>query len=574
MAKNSFADWDTTANNNTDVAGINIAEGCAPSGINNAMRAIMAQLKGGVDGEVVYAAKSTNYTAVAADKNAHLRFSAAATLSLTAAATLATGWHVFVQADGGNVVIDPNSAELINGATTITLLNGQSAHVICTGTAFFAAISPGLAASNTFSGASGTTFSNPGDGNTLITLGTERSWFVRQRGTGSAANLSFENTSAKGFEFSSEVTYTGPQIIITPIGAGNSSITIEGNEVYHEGNVVAVADGGTGSTTAANARTNLGVDGKVVYAAKSGNYTALGTDNNAVHRYTATATVTLTAAATLATGWHYTVIADGANVTINPNGAETIDGAATLTVLDGSSVFIICDGSAFFSTVWRKIPTVQTFTANGTWTKPAGCKHVVVEAIGGGGGGGGTAAGAAGTAAAASGGASGFYGLTSPIDVTAIASGAVVIGALGAGGAAGANNGTQGGNTTITLDATTYTWGGAPGGVGVTANATPRIPQLGGSPTGTNVLGSGNRQGANGFSDGASNFAQGGYGSDSQFGTGGAAPRLVAAGATAGGAAGASNYGAGGAGAVSVSTTGNAAGGNGAAGFMKVTEFY
>ena len=45
MAKNKVSEWDTTASNNTDIAGINIAEGCAPSGINNAIREIMAQIK-------------------------------------------------------------------------------------------------------------------------------------------------------------------------------------------------------------------------------------------------------------------------------------------------------------------------------------------------------------------------------------------------------------------------------------------------------------------------------------------------------------------------------------------------
>jgi hypothetical protein len=45
MAKNKVSEWDTTASNNTDIAGINIAEGCAPSGINNAIREIMAQVK-------------------------------------------------------------------------------------------------------------------------------------------------------------------------------------------------------------------------------------------------------------------------------------------------------------------------------------------------------------------------------------------------------------------------------------------------------------------------------------------------------------------------------------------------
>lgn len=45
MPKNKVSDWSATASNNTDVGGINIAEGCAPSGINNAIREIMAQVK-------------------------------------------------------------------------------------------------------------------------------------------------------------------------------------------------------------------------------------------------------------------------------------------------------------------------------------------------------------------------------------------------------------------------------------------------------------------------------------------------------------------------------------------------
>lgn len=44
MAKNSVTDWDTTAGNNSDVGGINIAEGCAAANMNNAVREIMAQV--------------------------------------------------------------------------------------------------------------------------------------------------------------------------------------------------------------------------------------------------------------------------------------------------------------------------------------------------------------------------------------------------------------------------------------------------------------------------------------------------------------------------------------------------
>jgi len=45
MAKTSVDQWDEIASNNTDIGGTNIDEGCAPSGINNAIRAVMAQIK-------------------------------------------------------------------------------------------------------------------------------------------------------------------------------------------------------------------------------------------------------------------------------------------------------------------------------------------------------------------------------------------------------------------------------------------------------------------------------------------------------------------------------------------------
>lgn len=54
MAKNKISEFSSTPANNTDIAGINISEGCAPSGINNAIRELMSQLKDqqtGTDGD-------------------------------------------------------------------------------------------------------------------------------------------------------------------------------------------------------------------------------------------------------------------------------------------------------------------------------------------------------------------------------------------------------------------------------------------------------------------------------------------------------------------------------------------
>lgn len=45
MAKTKISEFSSTPSNNTDINGINIAEGCAPSGINNAIRQLMADLK-------------------------------------------------------------------------------------------------------------------------------------------------------------------------------------------------------------------------------------------------------------------------------------------------------------------------------------------------------------------------------------------------------------------------------------------------------------------------------------------------------------------------------------------------
>jgi len=61
MAKNNITQFDATAANNTDIQSVDIDEGCAPSGINNAIRELMADLKD-VDAGTV-ALTAPNFTA-------------------------------------------------------------------------------------------------------------------------------------------------------------------------------------------------------------------------------------------------------------------------------------------------------------------------------------------------------------------------------------------------------------------------------------------------------------------------------------------------------------------------------
>lgn len=143
MAKTDFLSFDTTASANTDINGIGIQGTNAVKNFDDAFRTIMAILRRDLDNGVVYTAKSAGYTAVANDNNAFHRYTAAATIALTAAATLGADWHYSVMADGGDLVIDPNASELINGTTTLRVPDGSIAYIICTGTAFYAFVTPG-----------------------------------------------------------------------------------------------------------------------------------------------------------------------------------------------------------------------------------------------------------------------------------------------------------------------------------------------------------------------------------------------------------------------------------------------
>lgn len=227
-----------------------------------------------------------------------------------------------------------------------------------------------------------------------------------------------------------------------------------------------------------------------------------------------------------------------------------------------------------YQVVGQQTRTVQTFTANGTWTKPAGCVAIVIEAVGGGGGSGGVDGQGGGTAGSTGGGGSGFYGKTGYLDVAAVASAAVTIGAAGAAGASGDNAGGNGGDTAITIGATTYTFGGGAGSPGHNGGTSPNGLGFGGAAaTGVNVVGFSSRGNPSSYLAAAgAGRATGGQGASSPFGTGGDPAHVITA--TTGVGVAATGYGAGGGGSAANDTANNAAGAAGTAGFMRIWEFY
>jgi len=264
-----------------------------------------------------------------------------------------------------------------------------------------------------------------------------------------------------------------------------------------------------------------------------------------------------------------TIATQAAN-SVNLTGG-TITGITDLTIADGGTGSSTAPAARLALGAYGNLLSVQNFTTNDTWTKPANCKWVIIEAVGAGGGGGGAAGNSTDSACAGSG-ASGFYGRTTLVDVTSIASSTITVSNTGgSAGAAAAGNGGTGGNTVWSDGTNTFTWAGGSGGAGITAgNFTSFGIGAAGGAVGTGLIGFSNpgaglmRQPSTG-----SNTCRGGYGASSGLGIGGA-PGFDSAGSAATG------YGAGGGPGQANGSTAAAgkAGAAGSPGYMRVWEFY
>ena len=109
MAKTKISEFSATPANNTDIDSINIAEGCAPSGINDAIRELMAQLKDFQTGAVGDSFNGPIGTSTAAA-------GAFTTLAASGAVTLSGGTANGVTYLNGSKVLTSGSALQFDGA--------------------------------------------------------------------------------------------------------------------------------------------------------------------------------------------------------------------------------------------------------------------------------------------------------------------------------------------------------------------------------------------------------------------------------------------------------------------------
>jgi hypothetical protein len=112
MPKTKISEFSTTPANNTDIDSINIAEGCAPSGINDAIRELMAQLKDFQTGAVGDSFNGPVGTTTAAA-------GAFTTLSASGAVTLSGGTANGVAYLNGSKVVTSGSALTFDGTNFV-----------------------------------------------------------------------------------------------------------------------------------------------------------------------------------------------------------------------------------------------------------------------------------------------------------------------------------------------------------------------------------------------------------------------------------------------------------------------
>ena len=126
MAKTKISEYSSTSADNTDISNINIAEGCSPANVNNAIRTLMAQIKdlqAGTSGDTIpLTAGGTGSTTASTARTALSAAKLGANSDITSITGLTTP---LTTAQGGTGTASTTFANLTTNVTgTLPVTNG------------------------------------------------------------------------------------------------------------------------------------------------------------------------------------------------------------------------------------------------------------------------------------------------------------------------------------------------------------------------------------------------------------------------------------------------------------------
>jgi len=228
MAKTKISEFSSTASNNTDIDGISVAEGMAPSNVNNAFRELMSQLKDwqsgavsqdmSVNGVLTVSGNTVLSANLTATGNASIGGSMTCTGAAVLSSTLAVSGNTNLAAvtcSGATVL---GSTLAVTGATSL-------AAITCSGAAVLSSTLAVAGATNLQAGVTlGTSTSNTVTLNALLSAGggTGTSGQVlKSNGTSSAPSWGSAITSG-----TSQASTSGTTIDFTGIPSGVKRITV------------------------------------------------------------------------------------------------------------------------------------------------------------------------------------------------------------------------------------------------------------------------------------------------------------------------------------------------------------